>query len=55
MNVSQALVYTLFARCRQGKPADERMGGSPLRNTGEGTEVLSVLSKDRRQRCATYS
>ena len=49
LNVSQALVYKLFSRFREGKPADERMGRPPHRNTGEGTEVESVVSKDRRQ------
>ena len=53
LNVSQALIYTLFSRFRQGNPADKRMGGLPLRNTGEGAEVESFVSKDRRQRCAT--
>ena len=49
MNVSQTLVYILFPRFREGKPADERMGKPPLRNTGEGTEGESVVSKGRRQ------
>ena len=53
LNVSQALVYKLFSRFCQGKHADERVGMPLLRNTGEGTEVESVVSKDRRQRCAT--
>ena len=53
LNVSQALVYKLFLRFREGKHADERVGRPLLRNTGEGTEVKSVVSKDRRQRCAT--
>ena len=48
LNVSQALVYKLIL---QGKPADERMGRPPLRNTrNKGTEVKSVVSKDRRQK-----
>ena len=50
LNDSQALVYKLFLRFREGKPADERMGRHPLRNTGEGTEVESVVGKDRRQK-----
>ena len=36
-----------------GEHADERVARPLLRNTGEGTEVESVVSKDRRQRCAT--
>ena len=52
-NVSQALVYKLFSRFREGKHADERVGIPLLRNTGEDTEVESVVNKDRRQRCAT--
>ena len=32
------------------KPADERVGRPLLRNTGEGTDVESVVSKDRRQK-----
>ena len=43
LNVSQALVYKLFSRFRERKPADDR-------NTGEGREVESVVSKDRRQK-----
>ena len=50
LNVSQALVYKLFSRFREGKHADERMVRPPLINTGEGTEVESVVSKDRRQK-----
>ena len=50
LNVSQALVYKLLSRFREEKPADERMGKPPLRNTGEGTAVESVVSKDRRQK-----
>ena len=50
MNVSHALVYKLFTRFREGKPADEGMGRPPLRNTGKGTEVESVVSKDRRRK-----
>ena len=50
LNVSQALVYKLFSRFHKGKPADERMGKPPLRNTGKGTAVESVVSKDRRQK-----
>ena len=50
LNVSQALVYKLFSRFRQGKPADELMERPPLRNTGEGTEVESGVSKYRRQK-----
>ena len=50
LNVSQALVYKLFSRFREKKPADECMGKPPLRNTGEGTAVESVVSKDRRQK-----
>ena len=50
LNVSQTLVYKLFSRFREEKPADERMGKPPLRNTGEGTAVESVVSKDRRQK-----
>ena len=53
LNVSQALVYKLLLRFREGKSADERMEIPPLRNTGEGMEVESVVSNDRRQRCAT--
>ena len=53
LNVSQALVYKLLLSFRDGKSADERMEIQPLRNTGEGTEVESVVSNDRRQRCAT--
>ena len=49
LNVSQALVHKLFSRFREEKPADERMGKPPLRNTGKGTAVKSVVSKDRRQ------
>ena len=33
-----------------GKLAEESMGRPPLRNTGEGTEVESVVSIDRRQK-----
>ena len=44
LNVSQALVYKLFLRFREEKPADERIGKLPLRNTGEGTAVESVVS-----------
>ena len=47
LNVSQALVSKLFSRFREEKPADKRMGKPPLRNTGEGT---AVVSKDRRQK-----
>ena len=50
LNVSQALVYKLFSRFREEKPADERMGKPPLRNTGEGMAVESV---DRQQRQKT--
>ena len=50
LNVSQALAYKLFSRFRKEKPAHERMGEPPLRNTGEGTAVESVVSKDRRQK-----
>ena len=53
LNVSQAFVYKFLLRFREGKSADERMEIPPLRNTGEGTEVESVVSNDRRQRCAT--
>ena len=50
LNVSQALVYKLFSRFREGTAAAEPMGRPPLRNTGKGTAVKSVVSKDRRQK-----
>ena len=49
LNVSQALVYILLLRFHEGKPAYERMGRPPLRNTGKGTEVELVVSNDRGQ------
>ena len=50
LNVSQALVYKLFSIFRVEKSADGCMGKPPLRNTGKGTAVESVVSKDRRQK-----
>ena len=50
LNVSQAVVYKLFSRFHEGNPADERMGRPPLRNTGKGMEVESVVNKVRRQK-----
>ena len=50
LNVSQALVYKLFSRFHKGKPADESMRRPPLRNTGKGMEVESVISRVRRQK-----
>ena len=44
LNVSQTLVHKLLSRFRDGTAASERMGRSPLRNTGNGTEVESVVS-----------
>ena len=44
------LVYKLLSRFREGKAAAERMNRPPLRNTDKGTEVESVVSKDRRQK-----
>ena len=49
LNVSQALVYKLLSRFREGTAAAELMGRPPLRNTGKGTEVELVVSNDRRQ------
>ena len=44
LNVSQALVYKLLSRFREGKAAAERMEKPPLRNTDKGMEVESVVS-----------
>ena len=49
LNVSQALVYKLLARFCEGTAAAGHMGRPSLRNTGKGTEVELVVSKDRRQ------
>ena len=49
LDLSQVLVYKSYSRFREGKPAAERMGRPPLRNTGKGTEVESVISNVRRQ------
>ena len=46
LNVSQALVYKLLSRFREGTAAAERMGRLPLRNIGKGTEVKLVVSND---------
>ena len=40
-NVSRALVYKLFSRFREGKPAQEPMGRPPLKNMGNVTKVES--------------
>ena len=50
LNVSQALVNRIFLRFRKWTAAVERMGRPPHRNTGECTEVESVVSKDNRQK-----
>ena len=47
-NVSRALVYKLFSRFREGKPAQEPMGRPPLKNMGNVTKVESAVSDDRR-------
>ena len=49
LDVSQALLYKLLLRFCEVTAAAERMGRPPLRNTGEGTEVESVVSNERRQ------
>ena len=46
LNVSQALVCNFFSRFREEKPADERMGKPPLRNTGDGSRI----SRQQRQK-----
>ena len=52
MNVSQALVYELLWRFREGTAASERMVRPQLRNTGKDTKTELVVSIDDKW-CAT--
>ena len=42
------LIYKLLSSFHEGKPAAERMGRPPLRNTCNIIKVESAISKDRR-------
>ena len=44
LNVSQALVHTLFLQFGEGTAATERIGRLPLRNIGKGTEDEPVIN-----------
>ena len=52
-NVSQALVYKLFSRFREEKPADERMGKPPLRILAKARQLNQSSAKTEDKRCAT--